>query len=91
MIRKLLSNERRAIRGFSRPIITTDSDTFMFGCYILSYMESDTVVQTETADSEVMAAVEDGPREEFILADINTDEAYVTMPLEDAASLPAWR
>ena len=72
-------------------IITIDSDTFMVGCYILTYMESDTVVQTETADSEVMAAVEDGPREEFILADINTDEAYVTMPLEDAASLPAWR
>ena len=54
-------------------------------------MESDTVVQTENADAEVMAAVEDGPREEFILADINTDEAYLSMPLEDAASLPAWR
>lgn len=63
----------------------------MIGCYILSYMETDTVVHTGEADSEVMAAVEDGPREEFILADINTDEAYVTMPLDDAASLPAWR
>jgi hypothetical protein len=63
----------------------------MIGCYILSYMESDTVVQTGGADSEVMAAVEDGPQEQFILADINTDDAYVTMPLSEAASLPAWR
>jgi len=63
----------------------------MVGCYILSYMGSDTVVKTGRADSEVMAAVEDGPREEFILADINTDDAFVTMPLEEAASLPAWR
>jgi len=54
-------------------------------------MESDTVVQTGEADSEVMAAVEDGPQEEFILADINTDEAYLTVPLTEAASLPAWR
>ncbi|WP_201289158.1 DUF7556 family protein [Halovenus carboxidivorans] len=55
-------------------------------------MESDTVVQTAgEADSEVMAAIEDGSREEFILADINTDDAFVTMPLEEAASLPAWR
>jgi hypothetical protein len=53
-------------------------------------MESDTVVQT-AGDPEVMAAVEDGPREEFILADINTDDAFVTVPLEEAASLPAWR
>jgi len=55
-------------------------------------MESDTVVQTgEKADAEVMAAVEEGPREEFVLADISTDDAYITMPLEEAASLPAWR
>ena len=54
-------------------------------------MESDTVVQTGGTDGEVMAAVEDGPQEEFILADINTDEAYITVPLAEAASLPAWR
>ena len=55
-------------------------------------MASDTVVRTEAqSDSEVMAAVEDGPRREFVLADITTDDAYITMPLEEAASLPAWR
>ena len=63
----------------------------MIDCYILSYMESDTVVQTGGTDGEVMAAVEDGPQEEFILADINTDDAYLTVPLSEAASLPAWR
>lgn len=55
-------------------------------------MESDTMVSAAVeADSEVMAAIEDGPTEEFILADISTDEAYITLPLDDAASLPAWR
>ncbi|MFT4947618.1 MAG: hypothetical protein ACI8TL_001866 [Natronomonas sp.] len=91
MFTQLLSDERHAFGEFPDLIITIDSGTFMVGCYILSYMESDTVVQTEGGSSEVMAAVEDGPREEFILADINTDEAYVSMPLDDAASLPAWR
>jgi hypothetical protein len=55
-------------------------------------MESDTVLPATMArDAEVMAAVEDGPVETFVLADISTDEAYVTVPLADAASLPAWR
>jgi len=55
-------------------------------------MESDSVVPTEVAaDAEVMASVEDGPVEQFILADISQDGAYLTVPLGDAASLPAWR
>jgi hypothetical protein len=55
-------------------------------------MESDTVAPTVTnAETEVMAAVEEGPKEELIIADISTDDAYLTVPLEDAASLPAWR
>jgi len=59
---------------------------------MFTHMESDTVAQTEKRlDSEVMAAVEEGPRDEFVLADISTDDAYMTVPLEDAASLPAWR
>lgn len=57
---------------------------------MFSHMGSDTVVSTEVAaDSEVMAAVEDNS--EFILADISRDDAFITMPLTDAASLPAWR
>jgi len=55
-------------------------------------MESDTVAAAEVAaDSEVMASVENGPVDQFILADIGRDGAYVTLPLEEAASLPAWR
>ena len=57
---------------------------------MFSHMGSDTVVSTEVAaDAEVMAAVED--ETEFILADISRDDAFMTVPLTDAASLPAWR
>jgi len=64
----------------------------MFRCYMFTHMESDTVAQTEEQQgSEVMAAVESGPRDEFVLADITTDNAFITMPLDEAASLPAWR
>jgi histidinol dehydrogenase len=38
-----------------------------------------------------MASVEDGPTETLVIADISRDGAYLTVPLEDAASLPAWR
>jgi hypothetical protein len=57
---------------------------------MFSHMGSDTVVSTEVAaEAEVMAAVEDNT--EFILADISRDDAFITMPLTEAASLPAWR
>lgn len=55
-------------------------------------MESDTVARSAIeADSDVMASVEDGPTQRFIVADVTEDEAYLTLPLKDAASLPAWR
>ncbi|MFT4923646.1 MAG: hypothetical protein ACI8XM_002875 [Haloarculaceae archaeon] len=55
-------------------------------------MEPETVVQAEMeADAEVMAAVEEGPVDQFIIADISQDDAYLTLPLSAAASLPAWR
>jgi hypothetical protein len=55
-------------------------------------MEPDTVVPAEVAaDTEVMASVEEGPVDRFILADISRDDAFITLQLEDAASLPAWR
>jgi len=55
-------------------------------------MEPDTVVQAEVAaDAEVMASVEEGTTDTFVLADISRDDAYLTMPLDEAASLPAWR
>jgi len=59
---------------------------------MFTHMEPDTVVPSEVAtDAEVMASVEDGPTETFIIADITQDDAFVTLPLADAASLPAWR
>jgi len=59
---------------------------------MLTHMEPDTIPASEaTTDAEVMAAVEDGPVEKFVIADISRDDAYLTLPLADAASLPAWR
>lgn len=59
---------------------------------MLSRMESDSVVTAgDVADAEVMAAVEEGPDAEFVLADVSRDDAYLTVALADAASLPAWR
>lgn len=64
----------------------------MYGCYIFTHMEPDAVVGREVdADAEVMSAVEDGQTERFVIADVTRDDAYVTVPLADAASLPAWR
>jgi|AntRauTorcE11898_2_1112593.scaffolds.fasta_scaffold27338_2 hypothetical protein len=53
--------------------------------------------ETETVaavaeDTEVMASVEPGSTSDtYILADITRDDAFVTLPLEDAAALPEWR
>ncbi|WP_436936360.1 DUF7556 family protein [Halovenus marina] len=55
-------------------------------------MEPETAVPAAVeADTEVMAAVEEGPTDQFIIADVTRDGAYLSTPLEDAASLPAWR
>ncbi|MFB6308519.1 MAG: hypothetical protein ABEH35_04240 [Haloarculaceae archaeon] len=55
-------------------------------------MEPDTVAQAEVAaDADVMGSVEHGQTDQYIIADISRDGAYMTLPLEDAASLPAWR
>jgi hypothetical protein len=55
-------------------------------------MAPEPVVEAEVAENaDVMASVEDGPTERFIIADISRDDAYVTAPLSDTASLPAWR
>ncbi|WP_424001674.1 DUF7556 family protein [Haloarcula salina] len=55
-------------------------------------MEPDTVASVEVAaDAEVMASVEEGETDQFIIADVTQDGAYLTVPLGEAASLPAWR
>ena len=69
-----------------------DSATFKYHCYIFSNMEQDTVATVEVGeDAEVMASVEGGERETFIVADVSRDDAYLTLPLAEAMSLPAWR
>ena len=41
---------------------------------------------------DVMASVDDdGNVERFVIADISRDDAWVSMALDGAASLPAWR
>lgn len=54
-------------------------------------MQPDTVSKGKGTETQVMASVEEGRVDQFILADISRDEAYMTVALEDAASLPAWR
>ncbi len=55
-------------------------------------MESDAVEAAAVGTStEVMAAVESGRTERFVLADITRDGAYISVPLCEAAALPAWR
>lgn len=51
--------------------------------------EPDALAVDGRSDGEVMAAV-DGD-EAFVIADVTRDEAYLSVPLEDAASLPDWR
>jgi hypothetical protein len=67
-------------------------DILIYACYIFSHMESDTISEAELgSEPEVMAAVEDGQVETFVLADVSRDEAYLTVPLTEATSLSAWR
>lgn len=55
-------------------------------------MEPDAVARSELEpDAEVMASVESGPTERFIIADVTREDAYLTVDLPDAAALPAWR
>ena len=55
-------------------------------------MAPDMVAEAQAeANAEVMASVEDGSTETFVIADISRDDAYLTVPLADAASLPEWR
>jgi hypothetical protein len=43
-------------------------------------------------DPEVVASVDgDSEAQEYVIADITTDSAWLSMDAEDAATLPAWR
>jgi len=58
---------------------------------MLSHMGSDAVVGAEIDGNVIMGAIEDGSVEQFVIADVTRDEAYLRLPVADAASLPAWR
>ncbi|WP_449271871.1 DUF7556 family protein [Halostella pelagica] len=41
---------------------------------------------------EVMSTVDgDGNRQEYVIADISEDDAWLSMCVDDAPTLPAWR
>lgn len=55
-------------------------------------METETLdAATIEAGPEVMAAVESDEVDHLVIADINSDDAYLKVPVTEAASLPAWR
>jgi len=53
--------------------------------------EPDALAADVAVNGEVMAAVERDERSVFVIADVTRDDAYLSMALEDAASLSAWR
>lgn len=51
-----------------------------------------TTAAAPVAANDVMASVDDdGCVERFVIADISRDDAWLSMALDGAASLPAWR
>lgn len=55
-------------------------------------MESDAVDPTAVeTDTEIVAAIEEGSVDQLVIADISTDDTYITAPLGTAVSLSAWR
>lgn len=56
-------------------------------------MASDTTVPSESvADSaEVMASVDsEGPARRLVIADVSTDDAWISMPVSESVRIPAW-
>jgi len=56
---------------------------------MFTHMEQDGVAAS--TEGEVMAAVEQGPVDQFVLADVGREGAHIRLPLSAAASLPEWR
>ena len=44
-----------------------------------------------SGDTIVSAIDSDGRRDEYVIADISVDGAWLSMHAEDAPTLPAWR
>jgi len=55
-------------------------------------MSVDATVPSDGSNAEVMASVESSPAHAtFIIADITTDEAWLSMGVDDAPALDDWR
>ncbi|WP_181687036.1 DUF7556 family protein [Halorhabdus salina] len=51
--------------------------------------QPDALAADGQSDGEIMAAIEED--EALVIADISRDNAYLSMPVAEAASLSAWR
>lgn len=60
--------------------------------YSHSMTPDTTTASPSVAADDVMASVDgDGLAERFVIADISRDDAWVSIPLREAASLPNWQ
>lgn len=78
------------IRGdkFGRP--SEKFISYAIDCHIMSTKA--TPASAVDGDSEVMASIDDAHDElRVIIADVTTDDAWLAMPICDAASLSDWR
>jgi hypothetical protein len=51
-------------------------------------MATDATAAVDAQESEVMASVDSS---NFVIADVTRDDAWMSVSLDEAASLPAWR
>jgi hypothetical protein len=59
---------------------------------MMTHMATNGVGTTDNSgDTNVMASIEDGHVDRFVIADVTRDDAYLTLPLVDAACLSTWR
>jgi hypothetical protein len=55
-------------------------------------MVPDTAAASDSVEGEVMTAVDgNGGAADVVIADISREEAWLSLPLAEAASIPEWR
>jgi len=56
------------------------------------YMSSSGYSDTSRGASEIVGSVDgEGDDEQYVIADITADGAWLSMEVDDAPTLPAWR
>ena len=62
------------------------------GCHIVSHVMSTDAANPAHNGTDVMASLDDdGPESRLVIADISTDDAWVSVTEADATPLSAWR